>query len=108
MTRPAAVALLLLLLAALAVAVKAAAAAPGGYWDRLAWCETRGRWHQQGSYYVGGLGIFWANWERWAPRVGVTGPAWAASREQQIRVARYGRRADQAWWGCFEVVGTPG
>ncbi|HEX4672033.1 MAG TPA: transglycosylase family protein [Solirubrobacteraceae bacterium] len=77
------------------------------YWDRLAQCETGGQWHQRGAYYVGGLGIYYANWQRWAAAVGVTGPAWAASREDQIRVAKYGRLVDRAYWGCMRVVGMP-
>jgi hypothetical protein len=104
-TRAAAVALLVAFVTAVAVAV--GRAATPGYWDRLAWCEERGQWHQRGSFYVGGLGIYWANWERWSAAVGVDGPAWAASREEQIRVARYGRRVDQAYWGCMAVVGMP-
>jgi len=103
--RAAAVTLLVAFLAAVAVAVSKAAAA--GYWDRLAWCETRGQWHQRGTYYVGGLGIWYGNWWKWAPAVGVNKPAWAASREEQIRVAKYGRKVDQAYWGCMRIVGLP-
>jgi len=103
--RAAAIAMLVAFLAAIAVAVSKAAAA--GYWDRLAWCETRGQWHQRGTYYVGGLGIWYGNWWKWAPAVGVHGPAYLASREEQIRVARYGRRVDGAYWGCMRIVGLP-
>jgi Transglycosylase-like domain len=98
--------LLALMLLAL-VALTVARAAGANYWDRLAWCETRGQWHQRGTYYVGGLGIYHGNWDRWAPRVGVNKPAWAATREEQIRVAMYGRRVDRAYWGCMRIVGMP-
>jgi Transglycosylase-like domain len=90
-----------------AVAVNVARAAAGNYWDRLAACETHSRWHQRGTYYVGGLGIYHGNWDRWAPAVGVNKPAYLASREEQIRVAIYGRRVDRAWWGCMRIVGLP-
>ena len=66
------------------------------YWDALAACETGGRWHQRGSFYVGGLGIWYGNWQKWAPAVGVNKPAYMATREEQIRVATYGRRVDGA------------
>src|SRR4029077_20981068 len=82
-------------------------AATSNYWDVLPRCETGGQWPQRGSYYVGGLGIWYGNWQKWAPRVGVHKPAYPASREEQIRVARYGRRVDRAYWGCMRVVGMP-
>lgn len=104
-TRLAATVLALALLVAVAVTVARAAAA--GYWDRLAACETHSAWHQRGSYYVGGLGIWYGNWNKWAPRVGVHKPAYMATREEQIRVAIYGRKVDRAWWGCFRIVGLP-
>jgi hypothetical protein len=98
--------LTLLVIAALALFITVRAAS-ANYWDRLAWCETRGQWHQRGSYYVGGLGIWYGNWWKWAPAVGVNKPAYLASREEQIRVARYGRRVDGAYWGCMRIVGMP-
>ena len=106
--RSTALALALCLLVVVVVAlVETARAGATGYWDRLAACETGGQWHQRGSYYVGGLGIWYGNWERWAPAVGVNKPAYMATREEQIRVAMYGRRVDRAWWGCFRIVGLP-
>jgi Transglycosylase-like domain len=95
------------LLIVLVVALLLVKTARGNYWDRLAWCETRGRWHQRGTYYVGGLGIYHGNWWKWAPAVGVHKPAWAASREEQIKVAKYGRKVDRAYWGCMRIVGMP-
>jgi len=104
-SRAAAVALLAAFLAAVAVSVGRATAAD--YWDALADCETHGRWSQRGAFYVGGLGIYYRNWQRWAPRVGVHKPAYLASREEQIRVAKYGYRVDRAYWGCMRIVGMP-
>jgi len=95
------------LLVVLVVALLLVKTARGNYWDALANCETHGRWSQRGSYYVGGLGIYYRNWQKWAPAVGVNKPAYLASREEQIRVAKYGRRVDRAWWGCFRIVGLP-
>lgn len=77
------------------------------FWQRVAQCETGARWHQRGTAFVGGLGIYAPNWWRWAPRVGVTGPAYQATPAEQVRVAVYGRRVDHATWGCFQVVGWP-
>jgi hypothetical protein len=85
----------------------ARAVAADGYWDRLAACETHGRWHQRGSVYVGGLGIYWRNWQQWADELGIHKAAWVATREEQIAVARWGRMTDHAYWGCQRVVGDP-
>jgi hypothetical protein len=85
----------------------ARAVAADDYWWRLARCETGAAWHQRGQLYVGGLGIWAGNWNEWAPRVGVYKPAYLASPAEQIRVAKYGRAVDGAYWGCFRIVGLP-
>lgn len=77
------------------------------FWYRLAQCEEHGAWHQRGTSFVGGLGIYGPNWDQWAPAVGVHVPAWQATPAEQIRVAKYGRRVDHAYWGCFATVGMP-
>jgi hypothetical protein len=102
-----ALSLLLVVLVALLVETARAVATSDRYWWALARCETGARWHQRGTYYVGGLGIWYGNWQKWAPAVGVRGPAWAATPHDQIRVAIYGRAVDRAYWGCMRIVGMP-
>jgi hypothetical protein len=84
------------------------------FWQRLAHCETAGRWdwgaeHRagEGSTFVGGLGIYEPNWEAWQAHVGVSGPAWQATPAEQVRVAAWGWVHTRAWWGCFREIGTP-
>ena len=84
------------------------------FWQRLAHCETGGRWdwgaqHRagEGATFVGGLGIYEPNWEAWRGHVGVAGPAWRATPAEQAKVAAWGWVHVRAWWGCFRVVGTP-
>lgn len=105
--RHSAVLLVIAVLVVIVVAMLLVKTARGNYWDALARCETGGQWHQRGSYYVGGLGIWYGNWWRWGRAVGVNKPAYLASREEQIRVAMYGRKVDGATWGCFKIVGLP-
>ena len=84
------------------------------FWQRLAHCETDGRWDWgarrrpgEGGTFVGGLGIYAANWASWRTHVGVSGPAWQATPADQVRVAEWGWRHERAWWGCFAQIGTP-
>jgi hypothetical protein len=106
--RPATILLALMLLALVALTVARAAGA--GYWDRLAWCETRGNWGMRGSTYEGGVGFAVTTWRWWASELGLLERyphAWMAPRVVQVRVAAYGRNRHRGWWGCFSVVGTP-
>jgi hypothetical protein len=84
------------------------------FWQRLARCETDGRWDWgagqragEGPTFVGGLGIYQPNWESWRIHVSVEGPAWRATPEEQARVAAWGWLHTHAWWGCFRETGTP-
>ena len=70
-----------------------------GIWDRLAFCESNGRWHID-AYHDGGLQFLPSTWTANKP-AGFPAFAYQASREQQIRVgqivqARYG-------WGQWPV-----
>jgi resuscitation-promoting factor RpfA len=76
-------------------------------WDRLAWCESSGRWHiNSGNGYYGGLqfsGPTWrafggARFARYAHR---------ASKAEQIRVAERVRRHQgwRAWPSCSLRLG---
>ncbi len=106
-SRRAAVALLAGYAAALAVAAWARAGLPAGtvaLWDRVAACETGGRWAGLGSTYQGGLGICWSTWDWWARELGLEArfpDAGDAPRLVQIRVADYGRRVHAGSWGCL-------
>ena len=105
---------MLAVLFASAFAARAARAAVPPFWQRLAHCETDGRWNWgaehragEGSTFVGGLGIYEPNWESWKVHVDVAGPAWSATPEEQARVAAWGWLHKRAWWGCFRETGTP-
>ncbi len=70
-------------------------------WDRIAKCESGGRWHiNTGNGYYGGLQFANASWRAmggtdFAPRADL------ASRAEQITVAnRYYARAGLQPWGC--------
>ena len=77
------------------------------FWDRVAACEEGGRWWQGGDTYVGGLGIWYGNWWKWARHLGIRTEASATGRLDQMRVAQWGYEQDRAWWGCFEITGLP-
>ncbi|MCL6297166.1 LysM peptidoglycan-binding domain-containing protein [Streptomyces kronopolitis] len=94
-------------LAGRGAAVSAAPAGPPGPdWERIAACESSGRWHiNTGNGYHGGLQIDLATWrayggDRFAPRADL------ASRAQQIAVGeRIVRdRGLSAWPNCARVT----
>jgi hypothetical protein len=76
-------------------------------WDRLAQCESTGRWHvATGNGYYGGLQEdmrFWSNYggQAYASRPDL------ASREQQITVAERGLKVQswKAWPRCSVQLG---
>jgi hypothetical protein len=81
------------------------AAAPSARWDRIAWCESGGRWDHppvtnSTGTYSGGLMIWVRAWTvyggtEFAPQ------AWQASKAEQIVVAER-ILADRGWgaWDC--------
>ncbi|WP_433857169.1 transglycosylase family protein [Streptomyces kronopolitis] len=85
---------------------RAPAGPPGPDWERIAACESSGRWHiNTGNGYHGGLQIDLATWrayggDRFAPRADL------ASRAQQIAVGeRIVRdRGLSAWPNCARVT----
>lgn len=100
---------LLVMLGVLGLAGRGAAAPagpPGPDWERIAACESSGRWHTNtGNGYHGGLQIDLATWrayggDRFAPRADL------ASRAQQIAVGeRIVRdRGLSAWPNCARVT----
>jgi hypothetical protein len=85
------------------------ASATGSVWDRLAKCESGGRWDYNGSSgYDGGLQFSPKYWPFMANLAGVTDDyAWQATREEQIRVAEVilKRQGWGAWPACSEKLG---
>jgi len=79
-----------------------------GLWDRLAHCESSGRWHlNTGNSYFGGLQEDLVFWRRhgglaYAPRPDL------ASRGAQIAVAQRGLAVQGwgAWPVCSRVIGV--
>ena len=78
-------------------------------WDRLAQCESGGRWSYNGSSgYDGGLQFSPRYWPFMARIAGVnTDYAWQASRAEQIRVAEVilARQGWGAWPACSRKLG---
>jgi hypothetical protein len=64
-------------------------------WDRLAECESNGRWHID-RYHDGGLQFLPSTWTAYGGGQ-FARYAWQASREQQIAIAQRVQRA--AGWG---------
>ena len=103
--------MLLALVAANALAIvgptSSAHAASNRVWNRLAQCESGGRWHiNTGNGYYGGLQFSRSTWR------GFGGGKFArfahrASKGEQIRVAERVRRAQGwgAWPSCSSRIG---
>jgi hypothetical protein len=109
------VAVVLFLVVVLAVAAETARGKlpPGTvrFWTAVANCETGGRWDWgaerrpgEGPVYEGGPGFYWATWQAWARELGLLARyphAYEAPRLVQIRVADYGRRVHDGYWGAI-------
>ena len=100
------VALLFTLLAPVA-APSSAEAATVRTWDRLAHCESTGRWHiATGNGYYGGLQFSASTWRGFGG-TRYASSAHRASRLQQIRIAERvrARQGWGAWPVCSRKVG---
>ena len=76
-------------------------------WDRLAQCESGGRWHiNTGNGYYGGLQISRSTWAGYGGRKFAALPS-RATKHQQIAVAERIRRGQGwgAWPTCSRRVG---
>ncbi|UQA91734.1 LysM peptidoglycan-binding domain-containing protein [Streptomyces halobius] len=98
----------LLAVGALSLAAEGSAeAVSGGTWDRLAGCESGGRWHiDTGNGFSGGLQFAHRTWRSFGG--GVYGTrASRATREQQIRVGErvLARQGWGAWPACAARLG---
>lgn len=99
-----ALALPLVLTATVSVPAQAATART---WNRLARCESGGRWHvNTGNGYYGGLQISGGTWRAYGGGRFARLPS-RASRHQQIRVAQRIRRHQgwRAWPSCSRRIG---
>ncbi len=100
------VALLFTLLAPVA-APSSAEAAAARTWDRLAHCESTGRWHiATGNGYFGGLQFSPRTWRAFGGRK-FAPQAHKATRHEQIKVAERVKHAQGwgAWPSCSRRVG---
>ncbi len=82
-------------------------AAPDSTWDKLAQCESGGRWNiNTGNGFSGGLQFTPSTWKAF----GGTGSAHNASREEQIAVAErvLAGQGWGAWPSCSKKVGATG
>jgi len=82
------------------VAMEAPAhAAPTRTWDRIAHCESGGRWHiATGNGYFGGLQISKSTWDGYGGRKFARYPH-GATKQEQIRVAE--RIQHGQGWGAW-------
>jgi hypothetical protein len=100
----AAVATVVALGAPVALAGTAEAAQPTGKWDRLAQCESGGRWNvATGNGYFGGLQFSPRTWKAF----GGQGSPHKASKGQQIAVAEriLAKQGWKAWPACSKKLG---
>jgi hypothetical protein len=82
-----------------------ASAAPDSSWDKLAQCESGGKWNiNTGNGYSGGLQFNQRTWQAF----GGSGSPHHASREQQIAVAERTLAAQgwNAWPSCSRKAGV--
>ncbi|MGI5126186.1 transglycosylase family protein [Pseudonocardia sp. CA-107938] len=82
-------------------------AASDATWDRLAQCESGGKWTTNtGNGFFGGLQFTPSTWKAY----GGTGSAHTASREQQIAVAErvLAGQGWGAWPSCSRKIGATG
>lgn len=85
----------------------ASAASSDANWDRLAACESGGRWNiNSGNGYFGGLQFNLATWRS----VGMSGYPHEASRAVQIAAANrlHDARGFQPWPACSRKLGLTG
>jgi resuscitation-promoting factor RpfA len=103
----AAVATAVALGAPVALAATADAATPTGKWDRIAQCESGGKWNiATGNGYYGGLQFSPSTWKAY----GGQGSAHTASKSEQIKVAERVLAAQgwKAWPACSKKLGYRG
>ncbi len=103
----AAVATVVALGAPVALAGTADAATPTAKWDRIAQCESGGKWNTAtGNGYYGGLQFSMGTWKAF----GGSGSPHKASKSQQIAVAEriLAKQGWKAWPACSRKAGYRG
>lgn len=78
------------------------------FYDRLAQCETGGRWNHSTRSYTGGLGIARGTWIRWSNSTSATGKTPEYQVQVADNIAFYGHTTDGVYkypvgvygWGC--------
>ncbi len=96
--------------APLLIAAPAAVAAPDSTWDKLAKCESGGRWDiNTGNGYHGGLQFSPRTWSGFGGKE-FAPVAYQASREEQIVVAErvLAKQGWKAWPACSRKLGIRG
>ena len=94
-------------LAAVVATEGSAEAASVKKWDRIAHCESGGRWHiNTGNGYYGGLQISPSTWRSYGGKKFARLPHKATKREQ-VRVAKkiQKRQGWRAWPACSRRIG---
>ena len=80
------------------------------FYDRLAQCETGGRWQHSTRSYTGGLGIARGTWQRWSNSSSAKGKTPAYQVQVADNIAFHGHTADGVYkhpvglwgWGCIK------
>ena len=74
-------------------------------WDRIAECETGGKWNVIKPIYQGGTGIWYGNWSAYGGKAFAKNAGNATKYEQIIVAERI--RAEYGWgaWGCGKTLG---
>jgi len=93
--------------APVALAGTADAATPTSKWDRIAQCESGGKWNTStGNGYYGGLQFSMGTWKAF----GGSGSPHKASKSQQIAVAEriLAKQGWKAWPACSRKAGYRG
>jgi resuscitation-promoting factor RpfA len=96
--------------APLLVAAPAATAAPDSTWDKLAQCESGGRWNiNTGNGFYGGLQFTPSTWRGFGGKE-FAAMAHQASRDEQIVVAErvLAKQGWNAWPACSRKLGIRG
>lgn len=96
--------------APLLVAAPSAVAAPDSTWDKLAQCESGGRWNiNTGNGFYGGLQFTPSTWRGFGGKE-FAAMAHQASREEQIVVAErvLAKQGWNAWPACSRKLGIRG
>jgi hypothetical protein len=83
--------------------------APDRFWDKVAWCETRGNW-RDGGRFAGGLGIAQTTWRNYGGYQFARSPDRATRREQIIianRISMFGFQTKRTFMSLDDIPHSP-